>query len=57
MAADGFLQTGDVGVSTHAGYLRITDRIKDMFIVGGFNAYPAEIEQLLGITRRLPTPR
>jgi acyl-CoA synthetase (AMP-forming)/AMP-acid ligase II len=27
-----------------AGYLRITDRIKDMFIVGGFNAYPAEIE-------------
>ncbi len=29
------------------GYLRITDRTKDMFIVGGFNAYPAEIEQLL----------
>ncbi len=30
-----------------AGYLRITDRKKDMFIVGGFNAYPAEIERLL----------
>jgi HIP---CoA ligase len=29
------------------GYLRITDRTKDMFIVGGFNAYPAEIENLL----------
>ena len=29
------------------GYLRITDRMKDMFIVGGFNAYPAEIESLL----------
>ncbi len=29
------------------GYLRITDRIKDMFIVGGFNAYPAEIEDTL----------
>ena len=29
------------------GYLRITDRIKDMFIVGGFNAYPAEIENAL----------
>jgi acyl-CoA synthetase (AMP-forming)/AMP-acid ligase II len=38
-----------VGVLDEAGNLRITDRIKDMFIVGGFNAYPAEIEQLLGV--------
>ncbi|TLS46209.1 fatty acid--CoA ligase family protein [Streptomyces montanus] len=44
---DGWLRTGDVGVLDSAGNLRITDRIKDMFIVGGFNAYPAEIEQLL----------
>ncbi|MFE7315308.1 FadD3 family acyl-CoA ligase [Streptomyces sp. NPDC057555] len=44
---DGWLRTGDVGVLDAAGNLRITDRIKDMFIVGGFNAYPAEIEQLL----------
>ncbi|MEU7485619.1 FadD3 family acyl-CoA ligase [Streptomyces sp. NPDC042319] len=44
---DGWLRTGDVGVLDEAGNLRITDRIKDMFIVGGFNAYPAEIEQLL----------
>ncbi|MFE3649926.1 FadD3 family acyl-CoA ligase [Streptomyces sp. NPDC059152] len=44
---DGWLRTGDVGVLDPAGNLRITDRIKDMFIVGGFNAYPAEIEQLL----------
>ncbi|MFJ6791666.1 FadD3 family acyl-CoA ligase [Streptomyces angustmyceticus] len=48
IAPDGWLRTGDVGVLDAAGNLRITDRIKDMFIVGGFNAYPAEIEQLLG---------
>jgi acyl-CoA synthetase (AMP-forming)/AMP-acid ligase II len=46
---DGWLRTGDVGVLDEAGNLRITDRIKDMFIVGGFNAYPAEIEQLIGL--------
>ena len=44
---DGWLMTGDIGVMSAAGYLRITDRIKDMFIVGGFNVYPAEIENLL----------
>ncbi|MFF6781292.1 AMP-binding protein [Streptomyces sp. NPDC012510] len=46
---DGWLRTGDVGVLDPEGNLRITDRLKDMFIVGGFNAYPAEIEQLLGV--------
>ncbi|MEV6577400.1 FadD3 family acyl-CoA ligase [Streptomyces sp. NPDC051582] len=49
VTSDGWLRTGDVGVLDAAGNLRITDRIKDMFIVGGFNAYPAEIEQLLGL--------
>jgi acyl-CoA synthetase (AMP-forming)/AMP-acid ligase II len=42
--ADGWLHTGDIGVLDERGNLRITDRLKDMFIVGGFNAYPAEIE-------------
>ncbi|MCC6642604.1 MAG: AMP-binding protein [Deltaproteobacteria bacterium] len=45
--AEGWLHTGDVGVMDACGNLRITDRIKDMFIVGGFNCYPAEIEGLL----------
>jgi acyl-CoA synthetase (AMP-forming)/AMP-acid ligase II len=44
---DGWLRTGDVGLLDEGGNLRITDRIKDMFIVGGFNAYPAEIENMM----------
>lgn len=45
--ADGWLHTGDIGTLDERGYLRITDRKKDMYIVGGFNAYPAEIENTL----------
>jgi acyl-CoA synthetase (AMP-forming)/AMP-acid ligase II len=45
--SDGWLHTGDIGRLTADGNLRITDRIKDMYISGGFNAYPAEIEQVL----------
>lgn len=44
---DGWLKTGDIGVFNERGYLRITDRIKDMYICGGFNCYPAEIENVL----------
>ncbi len=44
---NGWLHTGDVGVLDDASNLRITDRLKDMYVVGGFNAYPAEIEQVL----------
>jgi acyl-CoA synthetase (AMP-forming)/AMP-acid ligase II len=45
--ADGWLHTGDIGTMDERGYVKITDRKKDMFIVGGFNAYPAEIEALM----------
>jgi acyl-CoA synthetase (AMP-forming)/AMP-acid ligase II len=45
--AEGWLHTGDIGIMDDRGYLRITDRIKDMFITGGFNCYPAEIESLM----------
>jgi len=45
--ADGWLHTGDVGVLDAQGYLTITDRLKDMYICGGFNVYPAEVEQAL----------
>ena len=45
--ADGWLATGDVAVGDELGYIQITDRKKDMFIMGGFNAYPAEIERSL----------
>jgi acyl-CoA synthetase (AMP-forming)/AMP-acid ligase II len=44
---DSWLLTGDIAVMDERGYLTITDRKKDMFIVGGFNAYPAEIERVL----------
>jgi acyl-CoA synthetase (AMP-forming)/AMP-acid ligase II len=42
--AQGWLHTGDIGVVDEAGNVRITDRIKDMYIVGGFNVHPAEVE-------------
>ncbi len=44
---DGWLHTGDVGVMDVVGNLAITDRLKDMYVVGGFNAYPAEVEAIV----------
>ena len=44
---DGWLHTGDVGFVDSAGNLAITDRLKDMYLSGGFNVYPAEVEAVL----------
>ena len=43
----GFLHTGDLAVMDDRGYVRIIGRLKDMIIVGGFNVYPAEVENVL----------
>lgn len=47
IGSDGWMRTGDVGHLNERGFLTITDRLKDMYISGGFNCYPAEIEAVL----------
>ncbi len=47
ITADGWFCSGDLGVFDQAGFLKITGRLKEMFIVGGSNAYPAEIERII----------
>jgi long-chain acyl-CoA synthetase len=49
MTADGFFRSGDIGVMEPSGYTRIVDRKKDMILVSGFNVYPNEIEQVVGM--------
>lgn len=45
--AEGWMRTGDIGVIDERGYIRITDRLKDMYITNGENVYPAEIEKVI----------
>ncbi|MBI5921578.1 MAG: long-chain-fatty-acid--CoA ligase [Betaproteobacteria bacterium] len=47
--ADGFLQTGDVGIVDEKGFIRIVDRKKDMILVSGFNVYPNEVEAVVAM--------
>jgi len=46
LTEDGWLRTGDLGTMDEQGYVRITDRKKDMILVSGFNVYPTEIEEV-----------
>ncbi len=62
---DGWLRTGDIGYVDGDGYFYITDRKKELIIVGGFNVFPREIDELIyqhpkvkeGITVGVPDPR
>ncbi|MFG6441967.1 long-chain-fatty-acid--CoA ligase [Roseateles sp. LKC17W] len=49
MYDDGFFKSGDIGIMDERGYVRIVDRKKDMILVSGFNVYPTEIEQVVGM--------
>jgi acyl-CoA synthetase (AMP-forming)/AMP-acid ligase II len=46
-SADGWLRTGDIAFQREDGYLKVCDRKKDMYIMGGFNVAPAEVEGML----------
>jgi long-chain acyl-CoA synthetase len=47
MTVDGYFRTGDIGVMSPDGYIKIVDRKKDMILVSGFNVYPNEIEEVI----------
>jgi long-chain acyl-CoA synthetase len=46
---DGFLRTGDIGKVDKQGFVYLVDRKKDMILVSGFNVYPNEVEQIIGL--------
>ena len=46
---DGWLYTGDVGQMDAEGYFTITDRKKELIIVGGFNVFPREVDEVLAL--------
>ena len=47
MTSDGYFRTGDIGVMTPDGSIKIVDRKKDMILVSGFNVYPNEVENAI----------
>jgi long-chain acyl-CoA synthetase len=49
MTADGYFRSGDIGIVNEQGFFKIVDRKKDMILVSGFNVYPNEIEDVVGM--------
>ncbi|HXS52719.1 MAG TPA: AMP-binding protein [Usitatibacter sp.] len=49
MTADGAFRTGDIGLMTPEGFVKIVDRKKDMILVSGFNVYPNEVEDVIAM--------
>jgi long-chain acyl-CoA synthetase len=49
MTADGYFRSGDIGLVDEQGFFKIVDRKKDMILVSGFNVYPNEIEDVVGM--------
>lgn len=49
LSSDGWLRTGDLGIMDEHGYVRITDRKKDLILVSGFNVYPNEVEGVMAM--------
>ena len=49
MTHDGAFRTGDIGLMTPEGYVKIVDRKKDMILVSGFNVYPNEVEDVVAM--------
>jgi len=46
---NGYLKTGDIAKMDEEGYIFLVDRKKDMLVVSGFNVYPNEVEQIIGM--------
>jgi long-chain acyl-CoA synthetase len=49
ISRDGWFRTGDMGVMDEHGFVRLTDRKKDLVLVSGFKVYPNEVEDVLGM--------
>ncbi len=53
ITAEGWLNTGDIGILNEEGYLKIVDRKKDMILVSGFNVFPNEIEDVIAMNDKV----
>ena len=49
MTADGYMRTGDIGAMDARGFFSVVDRKKDMILVSGFNVFPSEVEEVVGL--------